>query len=706
MAQLAGSPWRGNASVRLVEGVGSRNFRCTAGDFVVPGAAGDGDLTAWEGDAVNNNTMTFRLDWDSTGAPTLQNPTAVRVEVRLPGGATLGSTWTPGGGGSGSFTRTVHFDADPLDQSLASSGARRSGMLEIYIFVERTGVGSYTADSRGATSGAAGGVGITNDWAQGYIRSRMVLNTHSLSNISIGGSEPPEFRYPYNIFLRTSLWESLYESCTITARLRQGGSDKRTKTHVGTATNRDFSWNATSEKIDTTTPQGTYDVRLDITASDFGGDNKFVWEPSFPFGWTQNTDLQIEYLSRFTVNPGVTLTLVSTPDLTSKVFNRGEIISGIIAKIVNAGGEGFVSRGTETFRSLDISSSGLEETMTINSHDHTAGANAGEHTLTQTFAASGNVAPADTEGSAKAIRWRDSPANSPTPADTSQYGLLSSLYTVEPHLQLNDNLLDPSKLNTDRLVSDLAFFSARIKNVREEPVNGASGTLSLQDDANLESAITHNGTTANVNGFDGYLPLKAWSSQLPSGAWDLFTTVDFTKDGNTGTKSRLGTNQGDFGLISPNPKIVIVVGAGHALSASSGNHWQPGEPLLVGVALFDRENRQLQTVDTTPNPNVMVGRFNTDIGMAEYLESNNTWIPLIGAAQAYRWELSQSPTDPKIWIHTFSGEDTSSWGFRGLFVVGMAFLNKTPYQLSISSHAAGSKNLHLSNKFDPTGLFA
>ncbi|MBI2030640.1 hypothetical protein HYT05_03390, partial [Candidatus Kaiserbacteria bacterium] len=51
-------------------------------------------------------------------------------------------------------------------------------------------------------------------------------------------------------------------------------------------------------------------------------------------------------------------------------------------------------------------------------------------TWSSIFAASGNAAPATAAGSAKKIRWRDSASNSPTPADTAQYGALSSLLKI------------------------------------------------------------------------------------------------------------------------------------------------------------------------------------------------------------------------------------------------------------------------------------
>lgn len=711
MAVIGTSPFRGLAKIRVKTAVAgnNRNFTLSLVD-VAPNSTGDEvdqngtGATAWE-QTPSTTGITLRLEWDSEGAAPPAQATIARVSIRIPDGAQIGATtWSPAvAGDSGSATRTFHFDSDPLDEA---ANSLRWGMFELFFEVEKVGgVDAWgPATSRGAFTNP--GV-LTSDHAQGYLRGTATLSNHTVSNASLGGAEPSTFAYPDSIFLQALLNSvTATENFTLTARIRDSGADVRTKATTGTSPTVDFSLTATAEKVDATFDADTDDLRYELTAASFGGDNKFAWAGSgHQSGWTRTSELILDRSARIPVNPNVTLgTPTNTgPSGVNTVYNRGETSGGTIT-VQNARSEAITPRGTETLTSIDTGG-GVENSISFSKASFT-------YTYTSVFAAAGNVAPATTAGSAKKIRWRDSAANSPAPADSSTYSFLSSLYDLAIHLQNNSNTLTPASNTNARLTSDLGFFSCKITNRRAQAVNGATGTLALQDDASLVTAITSNGTTAAVNGHDGYLALKAWDSSLPGGGWDLWadgtgSSVAFTKDGNTGSKARGGAGTYDFTLLAPNPNVAVVVAAGP--SPENGDHWHPGESLLVGGGIYNTSTKTLLTPDASPVPFSIISRFSA-AGAVEYFDTDFTW-KTVGAGAVGSHNMVTADTilpgaDSRIYLLSFTAGQTVNFTLGITIVVSVFYVSGTPYRFSYALGSYASANKHVGYAIDVLGLAA
>jgi hypothetical protein len=277
-------------------------------------------------------------------------------------------------------------------------------------------------------------------------------------------------------------------------------------------------------------------------------------------------------------------------------------------------------------------------------------------------------------------------------------------------LQLNDNAfasnpLDKNDSDGRRLTSDLGFVATRLITARNEGVNGATVATSLQDINGLITAITDSDVTGAEGGSaaanQGWTGFKAWDSQLPSGTWRK--TVDITAPADIDANTHFVNVTKDYTLVAADPSIILVAGAGVAGAADQGDHWHPGEPLLVGAALFHSQTRLLLPPDSIPVPTVMIGRFNVSLGRAEYLAADLTWQQLTGSAAAHAWDLSPSPGDPSIWIRTFS--DTSAFGLHDLHLVAVAYYNGNPYRFGTQAEAVAlTANAHDGFSLDPVGL--
>ena len=723
MAELAGAPWRGYARVDL-ESTGDRRYSLSTVDVDV--FTDSDDRSTWQFEP--GDSFTLRLEWDSRNTPVYSQADSFTAEVRLPNGTQIGSAWTGSiSGASGSLTRTFHFDDDPLDEI---AGAARCGMLELYLLVEDTsGATTWSVDSRGTISNPP--TGAAHNWAQGYVRARPTLNSHTLSNASLGGAEPSTFAYPDQVFVEAVIDASTYRSGSFFQARTERGSAGTLVDQVaedgGSGTTRTFQFTADSNRIDGEYDEvGLYDLVLTNGPSPtFGGDEEydFLSGGNHETGWTYSSgDLVNE--DRFTVDSRVTFdNQVLDAGTIEDIFNRGQTVGGTV-DVSNARGEGFAAIGSHVLESVDIDSSNVEEAASFTRNGATLDWDI-------TFATSGNEATSDTTntpptdaGKPKKLQWSDSgAANAPTIIDNTpgQYARLSSSYNLTAHMQLNDNTHDPALNTTFRQNSDLGFVTMRVFDRRGNGVNGVSmggKQMTLKDDNDFVDKTVNNGShqSATRNGFAGFFKFLQWDNQLPGGRWDFWLSDgsnadpppdgQLTHNGNTAVLPRRGVGTSRFVLLAPNPNIELIMGAGPTAAGIDG-HWNPDDDFVVGLALIRADTETVLEPDTDVTPNVNIFRFNQTTGRGEYLDTDLTWKTLPTDAEdpdfvLPSFNLTASPTDDRIYLKTFTNVDITS--NEDIFVVARAYRDGTPYANSEHFEVVAGFNQHGGYELDPVAF--
>lgn len=714
---LTGEPFRGWAEVELDEGAGIRRWRVSA---TVGGVRGD--QPTWTGTA--GGSLTLEAAWVTSGTPTHGQADTFIVYAAIPGGAAIGSTWTvPISGNNGTATRTLHFDEDPLN---AVAGAVRAGMLELIVRVKRTATVSWGTggdpntdglNSRGDNTAMRPSSVLDGNYrfARGYVRAPITLASEGLSNVAAGGAEPATWAYPDPFHGRAVADAVTYRATTMSLDV----AGLRTKsTASGTATTRDAALTAASERLDAAFSAGAKAVKWTIPALDSwpttnggnptGGDPEMVWAASgHPAGWVRDSDATLRHPTRATVDPAVTLSAltITAPETTATVYNRGETCAGSVERR-NARGEAFAPLGTERLRTVDVGTSAVEQTLA------TPTRTGARLDWSATWATAGNVAPATSAGAAKKLRWDDLGATTSPSADTGQVGLLSSLYDLERHLQLNNNALDPGLATDRRLTSDLGFYSVRVLNRRGAAVNGAQGVLSLRDDSDLTTAVTSATlTTATVNGHAGWVPLQPWDSQLPGGAWDLWASTAFAKDGNATPTARTGAGSGDFTLLAVNPSYITVAGGGP--QADEAEHAAVGRSFRAGASIVDGSTGLRVPATSAKLALIRLQNGGATAGFAEYLSADRTtWVPMDDAPggadtdAVHFFTAAETRPNAGVFIVDFSAADTAAWG-SSLDVFVLAVLvdaSGTPYGNYIQVPVVGDANGHGGYRLDPLAL--
>lgn len=304
--------------------------------------------------------------------------------------------------------------------------------------------------------------------------------------------------------------------------------------------------------------------------------------------------------------------------------------------------------------------------------------------------------------------------------------LTETTRTVDPRitfsrtLQIESNTFStpPSSnpaINTSfqRLTSQLGFLASRAVNANGTGIATLTWTSKTWDNggfAGTEAAPAKTRTaTATTQGgqagwTDGFL---TWDNQLPGGTW-TFKQVILTPSNATGLELN---NSESIYLLSINPLYRLVVGVGPSTTAADGDHWHAGDSLTVGLSVYSLTSSTLILPDTSPAPNFILGRFNLTLGRAEYLTNtldvggSYTWAALTGNT-AYSWVGSASVGDVNSYVRVFTATETASWGDSDLFVIGIAYINGTPYNdFSFRDVLSKAANPHSAYTFDPTGLF-
>lgn len=443
---------------------------------------------------------------------------------------------------------------------------------------------------------------------------------------------------------------------------------------------------------------------------------------------------------RFDLDWNVDMIMVSNQDPPNnnfnQVYNRGEAAT-VTLTIKNANNAGFTPRGTQTFANVTGAAGGSTEgaNFTINSSSN------GLFEITRIFGST-EAATTDGTGTNKFVRWRDSAANAPTPADggnaNQKYAALDSVYVAQRHLQVDENasiVTANTETLFERLVSEFGFYTFRILNRRSQPVAGVGPTgsakIALQDDKSL---VTRRETTGTLGATDsnGYFALQEWDNALPGGAWDVWisngTTGNGTveKSGNTASFNRKTSGSFDFTLLASNPNYRVIVGGGVATGGQEGDHWHAGDTLQVGAALADFGNMDLLTPISSgaKAPKCIIARF-TDAGTAETFRADaytgiavtaGTWVTLpddsdISTAgtliNLFNAETALGASaDSRVWIVQIHSSLTASWSYTDLIVVARLYHSSgTPYSNSNSvPNLSPSSNRHHTYAADPLGL--
>lgn len=335
MAALAGEPWRGAAASEVAITAAPANNDRAWVSFDVNAAMPSGDQATWESTAGASLTLRFRWQSNGTGSGQ-QAPTFATVRAMLPGGAQIGTDWVVAFPAAGTeVTRTFHFDDDPMNAAL---GAIRSGTVELYLVWGSTGgVAPWTADSRGVTTGTILPTNTVNH-ARGYARASVRFTTHSISNVAIGGAEPASFAAADPIHISVAGPAALYRAIATTASLRRPGNgvaERSGSSASTTSSQKDTSWTSTAAGLAAVIGVGmepstsgartteAKDLRIDLPATDFGGDNEYVLAATgHQAGWTRDSDLSLRYPARILVDPRVYPT---SGDLTDWDADRGAL---------------------------------------------------------------------------------------------------------------------------------------------------------------------------------------------------------------------------------------------------------------------------------------------------------------------------------------------------------------------------------------------
>lgn len=295
MPALTGEPFRGLTKIVLKDtalGTPRRSYTLSVTDVVPDTATGDQADWTWApstpGEVI---AVTLRFEWDTIGTPLWAQCDTVNIRAHLPGGAQLSTTWSPFSNGvmgdSGILTRTLWLAADPL--SLLTS-QERWGALELYLQVIRDDAGVFVVncDSRGTVSTPP--AGTTHDWARGYVRREGLMHIWDMSNIPYtgGSNTPAKWGYRDDMHSQVFMDCQAYQNYTMKLGMRNlADVEERNSSVTQVDEFQERSWTGTAtgngaNRINEgiVSAEEAKILQLDLTADNFGGDNKFAFAPT------------------------------------------------------------------------------------------------------------------------------------------------------------------------------------------------------------------------------------------------------------------------------------------------------------------------------------------------------------------------------------------------------------------------------------------
>jgi hypothetical protein len=271
---------------------------------------------------------------------------------------------------------------------------------------------------------------------------------------------------------------------------------------------------------------------------------------------------------------------------------------------------------------------------------------------------------------------------------------ISASGKLNPFLQIDNSVLDPT-LNTDeRLVTKIGYYTVRAVDASGDGYNGATGSVSLRDDRNQSAATTTALTTAqeiNVNGvFDGYASLQSWTLQIPDGGWDLWASTDgntnstFTHGGNTFRLVRKESASFDFTLKAANLQLRTVCKSGRYDPTGVDHFYRLGDDLIFGIGTINIETQESVATDEDGAFAALlsIAQTGANAGYIEYLGSDGlTWNRIdINTPEIYFFPLTETAVGlSRIYIHVIPGAVTATWGNRNIIAIGKAIISGVPY---------------------------
>lgn len=686
MPALTAEPWRGAAvaGVRITLTPGNGHFAWVSYDVNTTQPLAD--QTTWEDNPGASLTLRFRWTIGGPGSGQ-QAPTFANVSVRLPGAVVdLGTVWAVAFPAADTeVTRTFHFDSDPLSGVL---DALRSGTLELLLSWGSTGgVTPWSVTSRGTAAGLL----VTNEaiWARGYARSRVVLATHSISNVSLGGAEPSTFAYPDPIFVRDTISAVLYEAVELDYLIRQSGTTKRTGTGGGaiTGVTRDSTFNAAATQFngDFAAVSTALDGRISIPApANFGGDNNYAFAASgHAAGWTQTSETQLDSTADATGNSAVT---INTPTRTSAtdVVNFGLHTVAATFKIANARSEllgntapsGAAGSNTANVKSRDITGSvdeaQLATALTPNAsglYTVSAVAYSGPtSTASRGTGPNGDTAAHTTGGKDKGIRPVLTQTAAPTVNASARLWALSDLLRLDVHPQKSATLAhdtNPYASPGDAedtvfaIAVDLLHLFAFVGDVNGLGRQSITATGQVFDpDGNSVSGGGPNSASTLGGGDLGWIKPQLFqlAAASPAGQWTCRIKVeigDGGDNGNYGDGAAPGT-----GLSIPGSLLQVVsfsspYSADKVIALDGPNALYIGETVtyVVRYAQLNTDGTIThRAFDSSPVPSVRVFELNRTTGdERDVLATTALTGPLTPAAGA-----GSFPITPTGVYYTFS----------------------------------------------------
>lgn len=262
------------------------------------------------------------------------------------------------------------------------------------------------------------------------------------------------------------------------------------------------------------------------------------------------------------------------------------------------------------------------------------------------------------------------------------------------HLQVNSGTYDPALDQASRLTSDLGFITTQVTNARDEVLSGITYRSVLRDADNLVAPAVDRTVTTDATGRPP--TMASWDSQLPGGRWLHEGTITGPSDA-VGLEFSLSEERT---LISANPALSMICGAGPSGTGNDVRHIEPGMTVLIGLTVLDVFAQRQVAVDTG-TARAALCRFNLAFGRAEFLAEDGTWMPVNGNAIHF-WPLGASAGDSNTYIRTFTGSE--AWGVADLFVVGEATVAGAPLTNFMKEVVVSGVNNHDAYKFDGAGF--
>lgn len=292
--------------------------------------------------------------------------------------------------------------------------------------------------------------------------------------------------------------------------------------------------------------------------------------------------------------------------------------------------------------------------------------------------------------------------------------------TLTWHLQLNDPVFGTAKPTSREIngAEDTGSMWVRYTNARGTGINLTTERRTKTDPFGT-TVNSSNGAVTTQDGQAGWSARFAWDDTKPAGTWTFTSTIILPND--IELPAYLINPSPNFTLLASNSDLQVFSSLG-PLQSVPLDHWSPGQPLLIGAALFDTNERDLVTPNTSTGkePSISIGRFALD-GTVEYLEDDLvTWadLPLDGSGSTDRILLTRAdlfdgngdttpdlPTaDSRVYLLLLT--NTTAFSHTTVFaLVVFHDIDGNRYAEHFSLDPVGSSNLHSANMFDPTGLF-